>query len=418
MISFSIQNFGCRVNQAEAFSWADELQKKGVRLEKDYSQSDFVLVNSCTLTRRADRDVWQFIRKVSRLNPKARVIVTGCLVERAYDEFKAMPQIWRLFRNGEKNDLAAKVLALIKHQEKALPQVLPFRSRALLKIQDGCNFRCTFCVIPRVRGKGSSLPQEEVLSQGKRFISQGFKEIVLTGIHLCSYGNDLNPKSTFLDLLKEIEKLEGLQKIRLSSLDPRLLSVPLLDHITSSRNICPHFHLSLQHGSDDVLRRMGRRIKGADYQKILFYLRRNSPQASLGADVIVGFPGESERDFKKTYEFFQQSPLTYFHVFPYSSRPGTPASSWRQIDEKLKKERAFLLRKLSKQKNLNFRCQFLDKELDGIIIKKEGIGAEVLTSNYFKVYVPNCAHEEREEVRVKIKKVSLKETIGEMAPSF
>jgi len=416
MISLSIHNFGCRVNQAEALVWADEFQEKGIKLETDFRQSDFVLINSCTLTHRSDRDVKKFIKRVSRSNTKAKIIVTGCLVEGAYDELQAMPQTWRLFRNRDKNELAASILTMISPKEKTLPQV-HFRSRALLKIQDGCNFLCTFCIIPQVRGKSFSLPLEEILDQGKKFICQGFKEIVLTGIHICSYGNDLKPRSSFLRLLQQIEKLKGLRKIRLSSLDPRFLTVSLLEHITASQKICSHFHLSLQHGSDDVLRRMGRNIKASDFKRILTYLRKNSPQASLGADIIVGFPGESEDNFEETYQFLQQSPLTYFHVFPYSARPGTAASTWPQINEKVKKKRASLLRKLSQLKNYKYRLQFLDKELDGIVIKKKKGVAEVLTSNYFKVLVPYCPSEEREEVKVKIQKVSLEKIIGEMVSS-
>lgn len=417
MISFSVQNFGCRVNQAEAFAWADELQEKGLKLEKDYTESDLILINSCTLTSRADRDVKKFIKKIPRLNPKARVIVTGCFVERAYDEFKEMPQIWRLFRNAEKDDLASRVLSLIESKEKNVPQALSFRSRVLLKIQDGCNFRCTFCIIPKVRGRGVSFPKEKILSQVEKFISQGFKEIVLTGIHICSYGRDLIPKITFLELLKEIEKVEGIGRVRLSSLDPRFLTLPLLEYITSAKKMCPHFHLSLQHGSDDILRRMGRRIGVTDYQRILTFLRLHSPHASLGADIMVGFPGESKEDFEKTLSFLEQSPLIYLHVFPYSPRPGTPASFWSQINEKEKKERAHVLRRLSQRKNLRFRLQFLDKELDGIVVRKKGDEAEVLTSNYFKISIPYCPYREKEEVRVKIKEVSLKETIGEIIPS-
>jgi len=268
-----------------------------------------------------------------------------------------------------------------------------------------------------VRGKSHSLAQEEIISLAKKFINQGFKEIVLTGIHICSYGHDLKPKGSFLGLLQEIEKIKGLRKVRLSSLDPRFLNVSLLAHLSSSSKICPHFHLSLQHGSDDILKRMGRKIKVADYRRILARLRKKSPQASLGADIIVGFPGESEDDFEETSQFLQKSPLTYFHVFPYSTRPGTAASSWPQINEKVKKKRASLLRRLSQQKNYEYRLQFLHNELDGIVIKKEKEGAEVLTSNYFKVLVPHCPSEEREEARVKIQKVSLKEIIGEIVPS-
>ena len=414
MISFSIFNFGCRVNQAEAFSWADELQKNGLKLEKDHAGSDLVLINSCTLTSRADRDVIQAIKKIPRLNPKAKIIVTGCLVERDYDGLKNLPQIWQVFRNTEKDDLASKILSLIDSQKKYILPAIPYRSRALLKVQDGCDFCCTFCIIPGVRGKSISFSEKEILAQAEKFKKQGYKEIVLTGIHLSSYGSDLIPKTTLLELLQKIENVNDLQKLRLSSLDPRFLNRSLLEFITSSKKICPHFHVSLQHGSESVLKRMGRKIRISDFNRILKFLRQHSQYASLGADIIVGFPEESEDDFQQTLIFLEKSPLTYFHVFPFSPRPGTPASAWPQVDGKIKKERARILRSLSEKKNKSFRSQFIGRELEGIVVKKNEKGAEILTSNYIKISVPFCSQEEREEVIVIVKKVTKKETFGEV----
>ncbi len=379
MTSFSIQTFGCRSNQAEAFLWANEFQKHGLKYEKDFSRSDLVVVNSCTLTGRADSDTRSFIRRVSRLNPKARLIVTGCYAQRAPEELKNMPQVSCLLSNTEKKDLDAKVLAFAGPGKER--QISPFRSRASVKIQDGCNFRCTFCIIPSVRGKSVSLDKREILARIKEFISQGSREIVLTGIHLCSYGLDLNTKSSLLELLQDIESLKGLRELRLSSLDPRFLSPSLMEHITASEKVCPHFHLSLQSGSDDILHRMGRKIRIEDYKNILASLREKSPQASLGADIIVGFPGETEGDFSQTYRFLEQSPLTYFHVFSYSPRPGTAAASWQQVNGKVKKERARLLRDLSSRKNTNFRRLFVGKECEAIVIKKEKARTEVFASN-------------------------------------
>jgi threonylcarbamoyladenosine tRNA methylthiotransferase MtaB len=412
MTSFSIQTFGCRSNQAEAFLWADVFQKHGLKYEKDFYRSDLVVVNSCTLTSRADSDTRSFIRRVSRLNPKARLIVTGCYAERAPEELKGMPQVLCLLSNTEKKDLDKKVLSFTGPGEER--QISPFRSRASVKIQDGCNFQCTFCIIPSVRGRSVSFEKREILAQTKEFIGQGFKEIVLTGIHLCSYGLDLNTKSSLLELLREIESLNGLRKLRLSSLDPRFLSSSLIEHITASDKVCPHFHLSLQSGSEDILRRMGRKIGIEDYKNILAYLREKSPQASLGADIIVGFPGETEEDFSQTYSFLAQSPLTYLHVFSYSPRPGTAAASWPQVNSKVKKERARLLRDLSRRKNTSFRRLFVGKECEAIVVKKQKPGAEVLTSNYFKVFVPSCPHDEGKEVRVKITKVDAGKTTGQI----
>lgn len=411
MNSFSIQSFGCRVNQAESFSWANEFQKHGLKYEKDFSQSDLVVLNTCTLTSRADRDVRSFIRKVSRSNPRARMVVTGCFVERAAEELQNMSQVWKIFPNQEKKDLAERVLCYVGKKSKS--PIQPYRSRALLKIQDGCSLSCAFCIIPSVRGKSVSTEKKRVLDQAKEFINQGFREIVLTGIHLCCYGQDLKPRSSLLDLLQDFDNLDGLGRVRLSSLDPRFLNESLLAHITASEKVCPHFHLSLQHGSNGTLLRMGRNVKQAKYQEILDYLRENSPFSSLGADIIVGFPGESESEFEQTYRFLEQSPLSYFHVFSYSPRPGTPAASLAQVEEKVKTRRSAFLRKLSKQKNIQFRRGFIGRESLGVVIKKQKGKAQVLTSNYLNIFLPSCPAEEKEEVRVRITRVSEKETAGE-----
>jgi len=412
MRSFSIQTFGCRVNQAEAFLWADELQNQGWRFERDCLRSDLVLMNTCTLTRNADRDARKFIRAVTRENPKARLVVTGCYAQRSPEEFNDLPQVWKVFPNEEKHRIVSHVSTIASQGESVSP--LPFRSRALVKIQDGCDFRCTFCIIPWVRGQSRSIAQAEVLSRIRKYIDQGFKEIVLTGIHLCSYGHDLNPPSSLLDLLEEIENLEGLTWLRLSSLDPRYLSLPLLEHIAKSEKICPHLHLSLQSGSDRILARMGRKIRCCDFNRILAHLRDHDPFAALGTDIIVGFPGESEEDFESTCDFLAYSPLTYFHVFAYSPRPLTEAASWSQVDPKVKKKRAARLRNLAGVKNFAFRKQCLGREFKGIVIKKGKDHAQVLTNNYIKVHVPASLADERNEVKVKITSVFPKLTEGKI----
>ena len=412
MTSFSIQTFGCRVNQAEAFWWTDVLQRKGLKHEQDHIHSDVVVINSCTLTARADSDTRSFIRRVARLNPKAKMIVTGCYAERVPEELKEMPQVWEVFSNSEKRDLSEKILALSRPVRQE--STVPFRSRALVKVQDGCDYRCTFCVIPSVRGNSVSIEKEEILARIKELITQGFKEIVLTGIHLNSYGLDLKPGSSLLDLIQMITSLKGGPRIRLSSLDPRHLEPSLLGFITKNEKICPHFHISLQSGSDEVLRRMGRKIKAADYKRILSCLRGKSFPASLGADIIVGFPGETEEDFGQTFGLLEQSPLTYCHVFSYSPRPGTVAATWPQVKAADKKQRAASLRALSRKKNMEFRRLFLGKECDGIVIKKSRTQDQVLTFNYFKVFVPPSPAAEKEEVRVEITEVKEQETRGQI----
>ena len=410
MTSFSIQAFGCRVNQAEAFWLTDVLQRRGLKHEQEHIHSDVIVINSCTLTAKADSDTRSFIRRMARLNPKAKMIVTGCYAERIPEELKEMPRVWGVFSNSEKSNISQKILALSGPVEQQ--STAPFRSRALVKVQDGCDYQCTFCVIPSVRGNSVSFEKKEILTRIKELIDQGFKEVVLTGIHLNSYGLDLKPRSSLLDLIQTITSLRGAPKIRLSSLDPRHLEPSLLEFVTKNEKICPHFHLSLQSGSDDVLRRMGRKIRAADYRKILSCLREKSPLASLGADIIVGFPGETEEDFQRTSSLVEQSPLTYCHVFSYSSRPGTMAAAWPQVKPSDKKRRAALLRALSRKKNMDFRRLFLGNECDGIVIKKSRIQDQVLTFNYFKVFVPSSAVAEKAEVRVEITGVKEQETRG------
>jgi threonylcarbamoyladenosine tRNA methylthiotransferase MtaB len=412
MTSFSIQSFGCRVNQAEAFSWAGTLQSHGLVYRSDSFRSDIVLVNTCTLTSRADRDVRQFLNKLARLNPEARLVLTGCYSERFLDDFQNNPRVWQVVRNEEKEDLPHKIMAGMESGTKT--EIKPFRSRALVKIQDGCDFRCSFCIIPAMRGQSVSLPEGKIIEQVREYTKQGYREIVLTGIHLCSYGNDRPTEDSLVGLLQSMEKIEGLGRIRLSSLDPRFLDRKLCDYITSNPIVCSHFHISLQHGSDDIIRRMGRKIKVADYRRILDDLHQKSPNAALGADLIVGFPGETESDFERMYDFVEKFPLTYFHVFSYSQRPGTPAARWKQVEERAKKERAARLRELSKRKNYHFRKGLVGDDWEGVVIRQKNGTAQVLTSNYVQVHVFRCAAEEREQVQVKITQAEGNQTRGQI----
>lgn len=410
MTSFSIQSFGCRVNQAEAFFWADELQKHGLRYVQDSFKSDIVLVNTCTLTNRADRDVRNYLKKATRLNPQARLVVTGCFADRAAEELECVPQVWCVLPNNEKDKLPSKILDLIGPGQEGTRR--SYRSRALVKIQDGCNLGCSFCIIPQVRGGSVSTHPEEIVRRVEGCIEQGFQEIVLTGIHICLYGRDLKPRHNLYELLQRLENMKGLGRIRLSSLDPRFMEGNLLEHISSSEKICAHFHLSLQHGAEDVLRRMGRNTKSSEYQRILTFLRQRRSLASLGADIIVGFPGESEKDFDKMCHFLDRSPLTYFHVFPYSPRPGTEAAGWPQLSDRTRTERAALLRRLSRKKNLEFRQSMVRTDLAAVVIKKGRPKARILTDNYIEVSVPDCPAEERDKVRVRIARVTEKATFG------
>ncbi len=306
-----------------------------------------------------------------------------------------------------------------------------FRARALVKVQDGCDNRCTFCVIPSVRGRSTSVPAGEIVATVADLSARGYPEIVLAGIHLSSWGEDLEPRASLTDLLRSIEAIDGLGRIRLSSLDPRRMEEEFVDHVAANDKICQHFHLSLQHASDRVLKRMGRggQDGAAAYMSLSCGLRERSPEAAIGADIIVGFPEETDEDFAILEEFLGRSPLTYFHVFSYSSRRGTPAATWKQVAEPIKKARSQALRRLSAEKNLRFRESLLGRELEAVVIRRsagprgretEGNGsvaypaAEVLTGNYVKVVVPRCPARERELVRVRVTRVTPRLTEGEV----
>jgi threonylcarbamoyladenosine tRNA methylthiotransferase MtaB len=428
MSSFAIQNFGCRVNQAEAFAWAEAFRNGGLRFDEHWGRSDLVLINSCTLTSRADQDVKKFIKKISRENPQARLVVTGCYAEGAREEIEKIPQVLLVLPNSEKRGLPERVLSLIGRPatggRPAAAEEAPFRSRALIKVQDGCNNRCTFCIIPSVRGRSASVGADEVLARVQNLVAHGYREIVLAGIHLSSYGEDREPKGSLLGLLREIEKVEGLGRVRLSSLDPRRMDRALLAHIAGNPKICQHFHLSLQHAAERVLKEMGRAVSPDAYQSILSELRQRSPESSLGADVIVGFPGETDEDFARLEDFLRRSPLTYFHVFPYSPRAGTPAAARPQVPDRVKRGRSLALRRLSAEKNYRFRESFAGKGQDAVVIRtnpgrsgRNGGRAEVLTGNYIKVSVPFCTAPAREMVRVRIDRVLPRLTEGEVIES-
>ncbi|OGD19093.1 MAG: hypothetical protein A2Y70_06045 [Candidatus Aminicenantes bacterium RBG_13_64_14] len=418
MLSFSVRNFGCRVNRAEAFAWAEAFRERGVRLEEDRGGSDVVLVNSCTLTGRADRDVRRFIRKTARDNPGTRIVVTGCYAERAPAEIAVMPNVVAVLPNSAKSLLPERVMEIVGGEGAragaAREAEVPFRARAFLKVQDGCDNRCAFCVIPSVRGKSESVGPDEVMARVRKLAGRGFREIVLSGIHLSSYGEDFEPPGTLLSLLRELEGIPGLGRVRLSSLDPGKTDGELVEHIAANPKICQHFHLSLQHASARLLRLMGRDAEPGTCERILGDLRTRSPEAAIGADIIVGFPGETAAEFGELRSFLAGSPLTYFHVFSYSPRPGTPAAARPGVPASVVRDRAIELRRLAAAKDFRFRGQFEGRELEAAVIHVSEKGAELLTGNAIRVFAPSCRAPKCELVRVAIGRVLQRRTEGEV----
>jgi threonylcarbamoyladenosine tRNA methylthiotransferase MtaB len=431
MPSVSVRTFGCRVNQAEAFAWADALRARGLELEPDCGRSDLVLINSCTLTGRADRDVRKFIRAIGRESPGTGVVVAGCYAERAPGELAGLANVVAVLPASAKSRVPDAVTGIAAARRpggrdrtasagtgtRTSPgsaDDAAFRARATLKVQDGCDNRCAFCVVPGLRGPSSSVPPEEVAAAASRLSERGYREIVLAGIHLAAYGRDLEPRRSLLDLLRSVGEAGGTARLRLSSLDPNLVDDALAGHLGGDGRICRHFHFSLQHVSGRVLRSMGRPGDAGRPARILAELGRLAPDAALGADVLVGFPGETGRDFDELRGFLDASPLTYLHVFPYSPRPGTPSWPRPRIADGVVTARARALRRLSSMKDLRFRRRFLGRELEAVVIGRSRRGTGVLTDNGIPVDVPFAPASRRDVVRVRIGRVLPLRTEGEV----
>ena len=422
--TFYVANFGCRANQADGAGVQEELKGNGASEASSACEADVVVVNSCTVTEEADRDVRRLIRRVARRNPTARIIVTGCYAQRRPDEVAGLPQVSYVVGNSHKSMVSALALQGIAGElapsgrgEILCSSIFPERdlgapgywgsggrTRATVKVQDGCNASCSFCVIPQVRGRSRSLPFEAVIRQVEDLKARGYKEIVFSGIHLGSYGRDLTPKTALVDLIHAVVDSSPPERLRLSSIEPLEVTAGLIELVGSDRRLAPHFHLPLQSGSARILRAMRRPYGPGRYADLVQRIRSSIPSASIGADVMVGFPGETDGDFADTYRLVEASPLTYLHVFPYSPRPGTAAAAMpRRIPERVARWRGGLLRQLIRRKHEQFRRRMLGGELQVLVLGDgPADGArDAISDNFIRVRVP-IGLEPNRWVRVRI----------------
>ena len=398
MGSFFLENFGCRATQAEGAAIASQLVACGYR-PASRRQAELVILNSCTVTAAADQDVRQAVYRIRRENPRARIVIAGCYAQRAPEEAAALPGVACVIGNSHKARLAELIAGIealkpgcrifVDRPEaagwfagSATESAVGERTRPNLKIQDGCSFHCSFCIIPAVRGPSRSAPPEWVVEQVRR-LSRQYCEIVLSGISLGRWGRDLPGQLRLVNLLRRLLDETEVQRLRLSSIEPMDLSDELLELMASSGRIARHIHAPLQSGSDSVLRRMRRWYRTRHYADRILRARAKMPDAAIGADVMVGFPGESEEEFEQTVRFIESLPFTYLHVFSYSARPGTPAATMPgQVPLRVRKQRNRILRELAARKNLEFRRQMLGRSLSVVTLERP---LAALSDNYLRV---------------------------------
>jgi len=406
--SFFVANFGCRASQSEGAAVEQELLDGMAMPAESAFAADVVVVNTCTVTEEADREARQLIRRIASRNPHARVVVTGCYAQRAPEELAALPGVTHVVGNSHKpilGQLTLKVLDEAVSAERTgradifcsdifLENELKSeshlgsggRTRAIIKVQDGCNANCSFCIIPSVRGRSRSLPRPSVIDEVAALVERGYKEVVLSGIHLGTYGGDLHPQTSLESLVTGIlDGTPGLQRLRLSSIEPLEVTGAIIEFVATNPRMAHHFHIPLQSGSPRVLRAMRRPYRPEYYTDLLNGIRDRVPDASIGADVMVGFPGETDEEFSQTFRLIEESPLTYLHVFPYSSRPGTVAAELDgQVPAHVATFRAKSLRQLIARKHSAFLSSMAGRVLDVLTLQP----GEGLTENFLKVRIP------------------------------
>ena len=408
MERFVVQNFGCRASQADGAAIESSLSAKGLAQAGSISDAQLVVLNTCTVTSVADEDVRQTVRRVNRENPAARILVTGCYAQRAPEEIARMPGVHWVVGNSHKTRIAEIVDESVAYHggapyhsmihvadifEQADFLAAPVedaagdRTRPNLKIQDGCNNRCSFCIIPFVRGRSRSMPSDRVVAEIRNLAGR-YREVVLSGINLGRWGRepgstitDSNQPRRLADLLRRVLNETAIERIRISSVEPMDFSDDLLELMAGEPRIAKHVHAPLQSGSDTMLRRMHRKYRPRHYEDRVRKARALMPDAAIGADVMVGFPGETEEEFEQSRRFIANLPFTYLHVFTYSERPGTPAAECPdQVPMPVRKERNRVLRELAAEKNLAFRRTMMGRMLSVVTLDQ---GA--LSDNFLRV---------------------------------
>jgi threonylcarbamoyladenosine tRNA methylthiotransferase MtaB len=404
---FHTLTLGCKLNRYDSSELERELVRRGFAHERDLAAARVVVVNTCAVTGKADAEARRLVRQVRRANPGCRLLVTGCYAELDPRAVGALPRVDRVFGNRDKERLPA-ILDELGIVAQAAPVEEPRfgdRGRAYLKIQDGCDLACSYCVIPRVRGRSRSVPKERVREEFLALVGAGYREIVLTGVNTGDYGRDLEPRRTIDGLLRDLLEIAGPNRIRLNSLEPLALTDGVLRILADDPRLAPHVQVPLQSGSPAILRAMRRSYRPSQYLERVAALREAVPDAAIGADVIVGFPGETDERFEETVRFVEGSPLNYLHVFAWSPRPGVPAAALPgRPHGRTVAERSLRLRELGEERFFAFRKAFEGRALDAVLLG-EGCGDgtwRALTGNFIETLVTGEGLSPRQPVRVRI----------------
>jgi threonylcarbamoyladenosine tRNA methylthiotransferase MtaB len=430
----AVTTLGCKVNQYDSATIETRLRDDGCSIVAFAPGADVYIVNSCTVTDRADAESRQLARRARRFNPQARVIMTGCFAQvnpaaAAIPEvdhvvgLNRLPDVLRAVRGemaaaGER--IAADDLRTARRVTTLGADSFAGQTRAFLKIQEGCDLFCTFCIVPFSRGRSRSVPPRQVLEQLRRLAARGFQEVVLTGVHLGGYGPDLEPRIDLCDLLEMILEQPPVPRLRLSSIDPPEVTPRLLDLLVRAGALCPHLHIPVQAGEDDVLRRMRRKYDTQQLRDLGAEIRARLPEAAVGTDVIAGFPGETEAQFDAGIRLLEELPLTYFHVFPYSRRSGTTAAKLAQpVPPAEIKRRALCLRTLGERRRGDFARTFVGRTLPVLVEHTPARHGWLkgYSRNYQRVEFPGPPTLANQEVMVRIVRFSGKRLVGEPAVS-
>jgi len=407
-----IKTLGCKVNQCESESIGNALLESGQGFTCDESgDADVVIVNTCTVTGKAAMQSRQAVRKAIRANPGARIVVTGCHAQMAPEELSGIEGVDLVVGNRDKHEIANRILSGLTRTGSRIASVtcpdvagvdrfemLPgiahgSRTRPFIKIQDGCNAFCTYCIVPHARGRSRSLPKEQALNQVESVAKLGYREVVLTGIHIGCYGQDLRPETSLYDLLCRIRKAGAIERVRVSSIEPAELSDAIIDMAVTDEHLpgrlCRHFHIPLQSGDDGILKRMHRPYARDEFRALVHRIIDRVPDAAIGVDTLIGFPGETDAAFDQTYDLIASLPVAYLHVFPFSPRKGTPAYSYEnQVPVQTIKARCRRMRRLGAQKRRSFYQRHIGRTVTVLVeetrSKKDG-RLKGLTDNYIPV---------------------------------